>query len=239
MELPGKVVLITGAGVRLGAEMARALAARGARPAIHYRSSEAEAKALAAELGGACFAADLRDLGAVRGLPGRVREEMGRLDALVNSAAVFLRQPFGEVDQASWDLHMEVNLRAPFFLTQAFVAGLDPGQEGRVLNLMDCRGDVMDPLFPAYSLSKAGLAALTRGLARSLAPRVRVLGLALGPMLEANTDGPPPASGALLPGLAPAGTTGEAAAYLLGPGDYATGAVLYLDGGQHLPGGGG
>lgn len=237
MELDGKVVLITGAGVRLGAEMARALAARGARPAIHYRSSGAEAKALATELGGASFEADLRDLDAVEALPGRVRGELGRLDALVNSAAVFGRRPFGEVDLASWNLHMEVNLRAPFFLSQAFVASLGEAEEGRILNLMDCRGDVMDPQFPAYSLSKAGLGCLTKGLAQALAPRVRVYGLSLGPMLEANTDGPQPQGGAILPGLAPSGTTGEAAAYLLGPGDYATGAVLYLDGGAHLRGG--
>jgi NAD(P)-dependent dehydrogenase (short-subunit alcohol dehydrogenase family) len=237
MDLEGKVVLITGAGVRLGAEMARALSARGARPAIHYRESEAAARALAEELGGACFRADLRDLAEVQELPGRILEEMGRLDALVNSAAVFGYEPFGEVGLAGWDLHMEVNLRAPFFLSQAFVAALGAEGEGRILNLMDCRGDVMDPAYPAYSLSKAGLTSLTKGLARALAPRVRVYGLALGPMMEAVTDGPAPPAGALIPGLAPGGTTGEAAAFLLGPGDYATGAILYLDGGQHLGGG--
>lgn len=237
MELAGKVVLVTGAGVRLGREIAEALAARGARVAVHFGSSEAAARQLAADLGGEAFGADLAQVDQVVALPGRVRAAMGGLDALVNSAAVFERQPFGEVDAAGFARHMDVDLRAPFFLAQEFVRGLGPADEGRILNLSCARGDVLDPLFPAYSLAKAGLHCMTRGLAVALAPRVRVFALALGYMIETVGGGKgQPSRQALLPGMAAPGTTGEAAAFLLGPGDFATGSVLYLDGGRHLKG---
>lgn len=237
MQLEGKVVLVTGAARRLGREIAGALAERGARVAVHYGTSRDEAEDAAAALGGAAFGADLADHQAVVALPGRVRAEMGRLDGLVNSAALFLREPFAEARREDFDLQMGVNLAAPFFLSQAFVAQLEPEQEGRILNLSDARGEVMDATYPSYSLSKAGLLAMTRGLAVALAPRVRVFALVLGhmlPVVHAEDPARPPPPDSLLPGFAPEGTTGEAAAYLLGPGDFATGAVLHLDGGRHL-----
>jgi NAD(P)-dependent dehydrogenase (short-subunit alcohol dehydrogenase family) len=238
MRLEDKAVLVTGAAHRLGREIAEHLAGRGARVAIHYKASRRPALALARRLGGVALAADLADLEAVRALPGRAVEALGRLDVLVNSASVFERQPFGEVDAEGWQRHLDVNLRAPLFLAQEFVRLLPAGREGRILNLTDSRGDVMDPAYPAYSLSKAGLHAMTRGLAIGLAPRVKVLGLVLGYMLPvAGADpakAPPPDR--LVDGYAPAGTVGEAASYLLGPGDFATGSLFYLDGGRHLVG---
>jgi len=240
MHLDGKVILVTGAAVRLGAEIARSLASRGARVAVHHRSSEDEARALADELGGETFHADLADPEQAAALPARVAEAMGGLDGLVNSAAVFERAPFGEVTPEDFAFHMDVNLRAPLLLTQAFWKRLGEDGEGRVVNLSDARGEVLDANYPSYSLSKAGLLAMTRGLAVALAPRVRVLGLVLGYMLP-PVDQPEAKvpSDVLVPGYAPAGTTGEAVAYLMGPGDFATGAVLHLDGGRHLhsPGG--
>ncbi len=241
MDLSGKVVLVTGAGRRLGREIAEALAGRGARIAVHYRESRAEAEAVAATLGGRPFPADLARVEEVLELPARVEAEMGRLDAVVNSASVFARRPFGQVDAADLAVHMDVNLRAPLLLTQEFARRLPPDREGRVLNLLDTRAEVADRNYLSYSLSKAGLACLTRGLAVALSPRIRVFGLALGYMLarEHEPPGTPPPGDALVPGLAPPGTTGEAAAFLLGPGDFATGAILELDGGRHLraPGG--
>jgi NAD(P)-dependent dehydrogenase (short-subunit alcohol dehydrogenase family) len=237
LQLKDKVVLITGAGKRLGAEMARALAERGARVAIHFRYSEEEARSLAEEIGGEVFGADLAEHAQVLELPGRVHRQMGALDVLVHSAAVFQRCPFGEVDLSDWNFHMGVNLRAPFFLTQEFVRLLPEGASGSLLFLSDARGDVLDGDFPSYSLSKAGIQSLVRGLAVSLAPRVRVLGLVLGQMMPVVGGGPPPPCDALIPGLAPSGTTGEAAVFLLGTGDFATGSLLYLDGGRHLRGG--
>lgn len=236
MDLDGKVVLVTGAGRRLGREMSQALAARGARVAIHYRHSREQAEELAGALGGAAFQADLADHQQVLALPGQVVAQMGRLDALVNSAAVFAPRAFGEVDLEDWDFHMRVNLQAPFFLSQEFVRLLPPECPGRILFLSDARGEVMDPEFASYSLSKAGLHAMVRGLAVSLAPRVRVMGLVLGQMMPVEGVERPPPCDALLPGLAPEGTTGEAAAFLLGAGDFATGSLLYLDGGRHLSG---
>ncbi len=237
MDLNEKVILITGAAVRLGREMAEALARRGAKIAIHYRSNQEKAEELAAQIGGQTFQADLSDLDQVEALPGRVLAAMGRLDALVNSAAVFVKTPFGEVDAKDWAHHMDVNLKAPFFLSQAFYKALPEEQEGRILNMTDARGDLMDRDYPAYSLSKAGMQSMTRGLALSLGPRVRVFGLALGQMIPVVGGGPAPRCDAVVPGFASEGATGEAAAFLLGPGDFATGHVLYLDGGRHLSGG--
>lgn len=240
MDLSGKVVLVTGAAKRLGAEISRALAGAGARVAIHCRESRDEAAALAGEIGGEVFEADLANFDATVALPRAVATRMGGVDALVNSAAIFERAPFGEVEEAGWVRHLDINLRAPFFLAQEFWNLLPEGAEGRILNLTDARGDVMDANYPAYSLAKAGLQAMTRGLAVALAPRVRVFGLVLGHMLPVvgRPDAPIP-DDALLPGLAPGGTTGAAAAFLLGPGDFATGSLFHLDGGRHLrsPGG--
>lgn len=238
MRLAGKVVLVTGAAHRLGREIAETLAGRGARVAVHYRESRRAAEALAKRLGGVALGADLADLEAVRALPGRVVAALGRLDVLVNSASVFGRTPFGSVDGADWSRHLDVNLRAPFFLAQELVRLLPPRREARILTLSDSRGDVMDPVYPAYSLSKAGLHAMTRGLAIGLAPRVKVLALVLGYMLPVAGKDPtrPPPPDRLVEGYAPKGTVGEAAAYLLGPGDFATGSLFYLDGGRHLVG---
>ena len=238
MRLKGKVVLVTGAAHRLGREIAETLAARGARVVVHYRDSRKAAEALAKRLGGVALGADLGDLEAVRALPARVVDALGRLDVLVNSASIFGRTPFGAVTGEDWARHLDVNLRAPFFLAQEFVRLLPSDREGRILSLSDSRGDVMDPIYPAYSLSKAGLHAMTRGLAIGLAPRVKVFGLVLGYMLPVAGKDPaaPPPPDRLVEGYAPKGTVGEAAAYLLGPGDFATGSLLYLDGGRHLVG---
>lgn len=238
VQLAEKVVLVTGAALRLGEEISRALSAQGARIAVHYRSSRGPAAALAKDLPGSdCFAADFEKVEEVQALVPEVVARMGRLDAVVHSAAIFERQPFAEATPESLDRHFQVNLKAPFLLSQAFVAQLPEDREGRILHLGDARGDVLDPFYPAYSLSKAGLPCMTRGLAVALAPRVRVFGLVLGHMIEAVGGQKIPMDDAILEGYAEPGTTGEAAAFLLGPGDFATGSLLYLDGGRHLKGG--
>jgi len=242
MELRGRVALVTGAGRRLGAAMARALAGRGMAVAIHHNSSTSGAVALRDEIvaaGGqaACFAADLTDAEAAAELPRRVATELGGLDVLVNSAASMHRLPFEETTPAQYDAVFDLNLRSVFFCTQGAAPALRAAR-GKVVNLADLSGLQPWPGFAAHSVSKAGVVMLTRVLARALAPEVTVNAIAPGAVLVpeeydaeerdrlARTTplrrlgGPEDATAALL--------------YLLEGGDFVTGEVLVVDGGRLL-----
>jgi pteridine reductase len=182
------VVLITGGARRIGAEIARTLHAAGARLCIHYRSSGAQALALAAELNlaradsAAAVAADLSSVGAPETLIAAALARFGRLDVLVNNASSFYPTPVGRITAAIWDDLMASNLRAPLFLSQAAYPALLE-RRGLILNIVDIHG--LRPLkgYAVYSIAKAGLAMLTRSLARELGPDVRVNGIAPGPVL--------------------------------------------------------
>ncbi|HZA98087.1 MAG TPA: SDR family NAD(P)-dependent oxidoreductase, partial [Gemmatimonadales bacterium] len=129
MELPGKVALVTGAGRRLGRVLAQALAGRGMTVALHYHASEEGARSMEMEIraaGGraACFQADLSSADAARALPGRVAAEWGRLDVLLNSAAVMHRLKFEDTTPAQWDAILNLNLRSLFFCAQGAAPAL-------------------------------------------------------------------------------------------------------------------
>jgi pteridine reductase len=242
MELAGRVALVTGAGRRLGRVMAGALAARGMVLAIHHHASAEGAAALQSEIeaaGGraACFAADLRDAAAARELPSRVVATLGRLDVLVNSAAVMHRLRFEETTPEQYDAILELNLRAAFFCTQGGAGALRQAR-GKVVNLADLAGLQPWPGFAAHSISKAGVVMLTQVLAASLAPEVTVNAIAPGAVLvpedydaaerERLVRGTP---------LGRLGSPDDAVAallYLLESGDFVTGEVLVVDGGRIL-----
>jgi len=242
MELRGRVALVTGAGRRLGQEMARALAGRGMALAIHHHASAAGARALRDEVTAAggraeCFAADLSDAEAARALPGRVVDAFGRLDVLVNSAAVMRRLGFEETTPEQYDAVLGLNLRSVFFCTQGAAPSLRAAR-GKVVNLADLAGLQPWPGFAAHSVSKAGVVMLTKVLARSLAPEVTVNAIAPGAVLVpedydaeerdrlaratplGRLGGPEDVVGVLL--------------YLLEGGDFVTGEVLTVDGGRLL-----
>ena len=169
MELRGRVALVTGAGRRLGLAMARALAGRGMAVAIHHHASSGGADALRDEIvaaGGraACFAADLTDARAAAELPRRVVTEFGRLDVLVNSAAVMHQVAFEETTPELYDATLDLNLRAVFFCSQGAAPALRAAG-GKVVNLADLGGLEPWPGFAAHSVSKAGVVMLTRVLA--------------------------------------------------------------------------
>lgn len=179
-----RVSLVTGGGRRVGAAIARALAAHGDRVAIHHHRSVDEAAALAAELPGArAFAADLSDRAAARRLVDDVVAWGGGLDLLVASASVFERAPLLDGDDAAfdaaWDASLAVNLVAPAVLARRAAPHL-AAREGLIVNLLDVATQQAWPGYPAYGAAKAGLAWLTRTLAVALAPRVRVVGVAPG-----------------------------------------------------------
>ncbi|MGA2342450.1 MAG: pteridine reductase [Steroidobacteraceae bacterium] len=187
-SLKDHAVLITGGARRVGAEIARTLHAAGANIFLHYRSSAAAAAALVEEFnraraGSAAAASEnLLETQAPERLVAATLEVFGRLDVLINNASSFYPTPVGQITAAAWDDLIGINLRAPVFLAQAAAQSL-ARQRGLILNVIDIHG--LRPLkgYPVYSAAKAGLAMLTRALARELGPEVRVNGIAPGPVL--------------------------------------------------------
>jgi NAD(P)-dependent dehydrogenase (short-subunit alcohol dehydrogenase family) len=237
--LAGKVVLVTGGARRVGRAIVTGMAADGARLAVHHYASEDDAATLEAELRragreAALFEADLRDPAQIQELASRVTERFGRLDILINSAAVLVRQPFGTVTAEMWDAVLDLNLRAYFLLAQALAPALRAAR-GKIINLSDVAGFEPWPSYLPHSISKAGVEMLTRGLARILAPEVTVNGVAPGPVLLApeTTEA---ARRQLLDSIPMQriGTPDEvirAIRFFL-TSDYVTGTTLVVDGGQ-------
>jgi NAD(P)-dependent dehydrogenase (short-subunit alcohol dehydrogenase family) len=190
--------LVTGAATRLGRAMAIDLARRGAQVAVHYASSADLADQTVREIrdaGGqaAAVQADLLVPENMETLVGRAAEALGRpLDVLVNNASIFDYDRIDSATQESWDRHIGSNLRAPFFLTQAFAAqapkaiadeGGEPHAQAVVINMIDQRVRKLTPEFMTYTLSKMGLWAFTQTAAQALAPHIRVNAIGPGPTL--------------------------------------------------------
>jgi pteridine reductase len=187
VELQGKVALVTGAAHRVGRAIALELAGRGVGIALHHHRSIEEAGATAAEIKArgvevATIAADLADPAEIDLLASAVIERFGGVDLLINSAAIYFRSPLGEVTAADWDRLHALNLRAPFFLTQA-LASILRQRHGRVVMITDIGGERPWPGYLPYGASKAGLIYLTRGLAKALAPDVLVNAVSPGTVL--------------------------------------------------------
>jgi NAD(P)-dependent dehydrogenase (short-subunit alcohol dehydrogenase family) len=242
MELGGRVALVTGAGRRLGRAMAEALAGRGMTLALHHNSSASGAAELRDRIvaaGGraACFAADLADPQAARELPRRVAAEFGRLDLLVNSAAVMQQVRFEDTTPEQYDAIFDLNLRAVFFCTQGAAEALRAAR-GKVINLADLAGLQPWPGFAAHSVSKAGVVMLTKVLARALAPEVTVNAIAPGAVLVPEEyDAAERDRLARATPLGRLGNPADAVAallYLAEGGDFVTGEVLVVDGGRLL-----
>jgi pteridine reductase len=245
-RLAGKVVLVTGAARRVGAVVAAAFHAAGARVAVHYRRSESDAQALVARLEGArpgsarAFRADLGDATACERLPDEVVRAFGRLDVLVNNASTFYPTPVGSITPDQFDDLVGSNLRAPLFLSQAAAPELAK-REGLILNVADIHG--LRPLsrHAVYSAAKAGLVMLTRALARELGPAVRVNAIAPGPVLwpENGADEALRARIVARTALKRAGTPediAKAALFFALDAPFVTGEVLAVDGGRLVGG---
>lgn len=187
-SLAGCAVLITGAAKRLGAAIARGFHAEGAQVAIHFRGSAAAAEQLCDEFNAArgnsaiTIGGDLLDTANLPEIVGRTVAAFGRLDVLVNNASSFYPTPLGTISLSQWNDLIGTNLQAPLFLAQAAAPHLRQSQ-GLILNMIDIHAQRPLAAHPVYSTAKAGLAMLTRSLARELGPQIRVNGIAPGPIL--------------------------------------------------------
>ncbi len=234
--------LVTGAARRLGRAIALALAGAGHPVALHCRHADADAHALAATIaaaGGkaAVVTADLAEEADAATLVSRAADAVGPLGVLVNNASVFERDEWDTADRSGWDRHLQPNLRAPFVLMQHFARDLPPGQEGCVINMLDQRVWSLTQHFVSYTVSKAGLWALTRSMALALAPRIRVNAIGPGPALPSARQTAPQfarqcASTPLGRGTDPE-EVGRAVLAILALRSM-TGQMIALDGGQHL-----
>jgi 3-oxoacyl-[acyl-carrier protein] reductase/pteridine reductase len=181
MSLEGQVVLVTGAAKRIGRSIALALAAEGARVAIHYNESRDEAERTAAECGGApVFAANLESVNEIRAMFNRVAEHFGRLDGLVNNAARFTEFDPLKLEEADWDFIHSVNLKSVFFCCQAAAKIMLAADGGRIVNLSSLGALKPWARHAHYCASKAGVVMLTRALAKAWAPQISVNSVAPG-----------------------------------------------------------
>lgn len=227
--------------MRIGRAIARAFAEAGYNIVIHYRASAREASALFEELSQLGvkvwrIRADLRSESACKRVVEQAQAAAGRVDVLVNNAAVFHACPIGQVTSRALRDEFAINLFAPILLTRFFA---ENAETGCVINLLDRRIAALDPRRIPYTLSKKALAEFTRSAALALAPRIRVNGVAPGPVL------PPPGEDASylktragqIPLRAPVAPEEVArAALFLAESPSITGQIVYVDGGQHLLG---
>jgi len=237
-QLNGMTILITGAARRLGKIFALACARAGADVVIHHGHSDAEAEEVRQEISGLgrrawIFKADLSDPSQVEGLIPLIIRSIP-LHGLVNSAALFGPLTLEQTVLDDWQKHIGINLTAPFLLSQSFAKQAPDG--ARIVNILDWRALRPGADHFPYTVSKAGLAAMTKSLAVALAPKVIVNGLALGAIL-------PPSDGKARPDIiknVPAGRWAEESEieesllFLLTCPTYITGEIIHLDGGRHL-----
>jgi pteridine reductase len=239
--LAGRVALVTGAGRRIGRAIAVALGARGMRVVVHYNESAAGAEEtvrLIREAGGhaSLAQADLTDVSAAERLIDATVERHGELWALVNSAAVMVRTPVGEVTQDEWDKMFALNVRAPFFLAQGAAPALRY-VGGCIVNIADLAAFETWPAYVPHGMTKAAVVQMTRGLARALAPEIRVNAVAPGAVLLpeqwSESDAEHLRRTTPLQRLGTPADVAGAVLYLL-EATYVTGEVLTVDGGRHI-----
>ncbi len=240
MSLQGKTILVTGAGVRLGRHIAITLAKAGADIIVHYNSSSIDAEKTAAEIrsqGGSAslLQANLSDPHEAADVFNRAKI-VNPVYGIVHNAAIFEPLKLPDVTPENWQRHMDINLAAPFFISQAFFNNLKPDTSGRIVMMLDWRAlrPGIDHL--PYTVSKAGLAALTKTLALSMAPRVTVNGIALGAILPPADNSPSDKIIQPVPmkRWADLDELSQTVLFLMDGPEYITGEIIHLDGGRHL-----
>jgi NAD(P)-dependent dehydrogenase (short-subunit alcohol dehydrogenase family) len=243
MELKDKVALVTGAARRVGRMIATHFAERGASVAVHYNRSRAEAEAFVAGIeraGGRAhaFGANLESVAAIERMMNEVLSTFGRIDVLVNCASVFYRKPIDEITEHDWDVNLDTNLKAPFFLSKFAGAAMRRQGAGKIVNIGDWAGIRPYNDYLPYTVSKSGLIGLTRALAKALAPEVQVNCVALGPVMPPEEysaeENARLVAGTLVKRLGSPEDVARAVMFFCEGTDFATGSTLLLDGGRLL-----
>lgn len=241
------VVLITGAAKRVGAAITRQLHAAGWRVIVHYQSSDAEAQALCTQLNAQradsaqALQADLAHAPAITALAEQALARFGRLDALVNNASSFYPTPFATATDHDWDVLFASNARAPYFLSQALAPAMAANGAGAIVNLIDIHADYPLRDHSLYCMAKAANAAMTRALAKELAPAIRVNGVAPGAIAwpEGSGEMSEAMQNEILRSV-PMGRVGgvaaiaEAVVFLITGTGYITGQIIAVDGGRSV-----
>src|SRR5277367_2957572 len=243
MELRGKVALVTGAARRIGRSIALSFAEHGATVAVHYNTSQAEADAVVAEIArergtAKAFHANLEHVAEIEQMIAAVLDAFGRIDILINSASIFAPTPLEQITERDWDANLDINLKAPFFLSKFAGAAMRRQGAGKIINLGDWAGIRPYKDYLPYSVSKSGLIGLTRALAKELAPEVQVNCIALGMVMppEEYTE----AEIQRMVDRTPTKKMGSpedvarAVMFFCEATDFATGAILTLEGGRLL-----
>jgi NAD(P)-dependent dehydrogenase (short-subunit alcohol dehydrogenase family) len=243
MRLQGRVALVTGGAKRVGRVIAETLAQRQAHVVITYQTSAAEADEAVQQLTrhgvqAEAFRADQSKAADVRRLMERIQKRFGRLDVLVNNASIFERTPLDALDEAQWDRHLDVNLKGPFLCALHGGRMMRAGQGGVIVNIADWAGERPYADYLPYCVSKAGVIGLTKALAKELAPKIRVVAIAPGPVLP-----PPDMTSAerqravrRVP-LQRWGTpqdVANAVLFAIEGSDFITGSMIYVDGGRSV-----
>ena len=236
------VALVTGAGARIGKELALALAVDGWAIAVHYRASEGPAREVSEQIIGhgghaAVFHGDLADEEATAALLPAVARELGPVTCLINNASVFEYDSVESATRGSWDLHLNVNLRAPFVLSQVMAKNLPRATSGSIINIIDQRVENLTPHFMSYTISKSALWTITQTLAQALAPAIRVNAISPGPVLPSPRQSKDAfAQQYAATPLERAVDTAEicAAAKFILAAPSLTGQMITIDSGQHL-----
>lgn len=242
MDVRGKVALVTGGAIRVGRAVSLALAGAGAEIVFSYNSSAGEAAATAAEIvtmgsGVLAVHADQSQGDQIQALVDAAVAKFGRLDILVNSASLWRRTPWSDLDEAAWDQLLDINLKGPFLCARAAAPHLAAHGDGAIVNIVDLSAWLPFPNFAPHSAAKAGLLNLTDSLAMELAPAVRVNAVSPGPVMPPPEYSPEQIAAAarrtLLGRWGTAEDVSQAVLYLV-RADFVTGAVIHVNGGEHL-----
>lgn len=243
MKIENKTVIVTGGAVRIGRAICLELAGQGAKVVCQYHSSrdaavslQEEIKASAGQI--ALVRSDLRWKESPADILRQALDAFGRVDILVNNAALFYKTPFGTVTEEDWDTFHTLNLKRVFFLSQAVAGRMQSQGSGKIINIGDTSGYSPWPGYIPYATSKAGLIAMTVGLAKALAPDIQVNCINPGPVMmpEDMTDEERrlAAEQTLLRREGSAADIARTVRFLIEGSDYITGAVIPVDGGRQV-----
>ena len=241
MNIEKTVVMISGGAIRLGKYQALYLAKRGADIAFSYLPGEPWEETLkeirAEGVRAAATELDLRDTAAVQSWVRNTSEEFGHIDVLINSASVWLKKPVLDISETEYDMAVDINMKAPFFLSQSVARVMKDQGSGVIINITDCSAFQVWPEYTPHGASKAGLVSMTKYMAWELAPEVRVNAIAPGTVLLPPNYTPEVEQWAkdmsVMGRIGHPEDIARTSAFII-ESDYATGAVYYMDGGMRL-----